>query len=58
MKIGFEYINLRHFIKLVGVEHIRIDVGSLFLEIGIFRKIDENLKFSKMIFSFFFGNFN
>ena len=57
MKIGFEYINLRHFTKLVGVEHIRIDVGSLFLEIGIFRKIDENLKFSKMIFSIFFWKF-
>ena len=38
IKIRFEYINLCHFIKLVGVEHIRIDVRSLFFEIGIFRK--------------------
>ena len=51
MKFGFEYMNLRHFIKLVGVGHVRIDVGSVFLEIGIFRKIDENSKIWKMIFS-------
>ena len=44
MKFSFEYMNLHHFIKLVGVEHIRIDVGSVFLEIGNFRKIDENSK--------------
>ena len=37
LKIGFEYINLRHFIKLAGVEHLRIDVGRLFREIDIFR---------------------
>ena len=35
-KITFEYINLRHFIKLVGIERFRIDVGGLFREIGIF----------------------
>ena len=40
-KIGFEYINGYHFIKLVGVEHVRIDVGCLFLEIGIFREFSK-----------------
>ena len=36
-KIGFEYRNRYHFINLGGVERVRIDVGGLFLEIGIFR---------------------
>ena len=57
MKFGFEYINLRHFIKLVGVGHVRINVGSVFLEIRIFRKIDENLKISKNDFFNFFREF-
>ena len=38
VEIGFEYINLHHFIELVGVEHVRIDVESLFFEIGISRR--------------------
>ena len=33
----FEYVILYHFITLVGIEHIRIVLGCLFLEISIFR---------------------
>ena len=36
-EIGFEFINRYHLIKLVGVEHMRIDVGCLFREIGNFQ---------------------
>ena len=35
----FEYIIRYHFITLVGVEHIRIVLGCLFLEISIFRSL-------------------
>ena len=35
-KIGSEYINRCHFVKLMGVERVRIDVGCLFSKIGIF----------------------
>ena len=38
-KVKFEYIIQHHFITLVGVEHIRIALGCLFLEISIFRSL-------------------
>ena len=50
IKIGFEYKKHRHFINLVGVGNLRIDVGSLFFEIGIFRKSDQNSKSLKIDF--------
>ena len=57
MEIGFEYINLHHFIELVGVEHVRIDVESLFFKIGVFRKKCQKIKISKNQISDFFSNF-
>ena len=57
MEIGFEHINLHHFIELVGVEHVRIDVGSLFFEISIFQKKCEKMKILKNEISENFSNF-
>ena len=42
-KIGSEYINRCHFVKLMGVERVRIDVGCLFSKIGIFFMIIEKM---------------
>ena len=48
IKIGFEHMNRYHFFKLVGIERVRMNVGCLFLEIGIFRRFLKN--FEKWIF--------
>ena len=57
MEIGFEHINLHHFIELVGVEHVRIDVGSLFFRDQHFPKKCEKIKILKNEIFENFSNF-